>query len=64
MVMGSEAGMVSISMKKCCSKGRLGPGKIIAIDTKEGKLLDNDEVKAYVAGLGLMRNGARKIFSC
>jgi len=31
-------------------KGRLGPGKVIAIDTKEGRLLDNDEVKAHVAG--------------
>jgi glutamate synthase (ferredoxin) len=51
MVMGSEAGVVHLSEKDVVQKGRLGPGKIIAIDTKEGKLLDNDEVKAHAAGL-------------
>ena len=29
--------------------GRLGPGKIMAIDTEEGRLMDNDEVKKQVA---------------
>ncbi|MDB6122547.1 MAG: glutamate synthase large subunit [Pedosphaera sp.] len=51
MVMGSEAGIVHLDEKDVVQKGRLGPGKIIAIDTKEGKLLDNDEVKAHAAGL-------------
>ncbi|MDB6111580.1 MAG: glutamate synthase large subunit [Pedosphaera sp.] len=50
MVMGSEAGIVHLDETKVVQKGRLGPGKVIAIDTKEGRLLDNDEVKAHVAG--------------
>ena len=50
MVMGSEAGVVVLDEKKVIRKGRLGPGLIIAIDTQEGKLLENDEVKALVAG--------------
>ncbi len=51
MVMGSEAGVVPLDEKKVVQKGRLGPGKILAIDTTTGKLLTNDECKAHVAGL-------------
>ncbi len=51
IVMGSEAGIVQLDEKEIVQKGRLGPGKIIAVDTLEGRLLDNDEVKARVAGL-------------
>ena len=50
LVMGSEAGIVQLDEKEIVQKGRLGPGKIIAVDTLEGRLLDNDEVKARVAG--------------
>jgi glutamate synthase (NADPH/NADH) large chain/glutamate synthase (ferredoxin) len=49
MVFGSEAGMVELDDKQIVSKGRLGPGKIMAIDTHEGRLMDNDEVKKQVA---------------
>ena len=49
IIMGSEVGIVSLDEKKVVSKGRLGPGKIIAIDTEKGVLLNNDEVKALVA---------------
>ena len=49
VVMGSEVGVVSLDEKKVVRKGRLGPGKLIAIDTLKGVLMDNDEVKALVA---------------
>ena len=49
VVMGSEAGIVPGDEKKVVAKGRLGPGRIIAVDTREGKLLYNDEVKNIVA---------------
>ncbi|XOV70902.1 MAG: glutamate synthase large subunit [Verrucomicrobiota bacterium] len=49
IVFGSEAGMVELDDKEIHSKGRLGPGKIMAIDTVEGRLMDNDEVKKSVA---------------
>ena len=49
MVFGSEAGMVELDDRLIVSKGRLGPGKIMAIDTEEGRLMDNDEVKKQVA---------------
>ena len=36
---GSETGMVKIPEEKIVSKGKLGPGQIIAIDLKEGKII-------------------------
>ena len=49
IVMGSEAGLVRMDESKVVRKGRLGPGKIIAVDTEKGQLLDNDDVKKFVA---------------
>jgi glutamate synthase (NADPH/NADH) large chain/glutamate synthase (ferredoxin) len=49
VVMGSEAGVVPLDEKKVVKKGRLGPGRIIAIDTLEKRFLDNDDVKLQVA---------------
>ncbi len=49
VVMGSEVGVVQLDERKVVRKGRLGPGKMIAIDTARGVLLDNDEVKSMVA---------------
>ncbi len=64
VVFGSEAGIVQLDEKKVVRKGRLGPGCIIAIDTREGKFLDNDEVKRLVAGRAPYREWCDKnIFS-
>ncbi len=49
MIMGSEVGVVALDEKKVTKKGRLGPGKLLAIDTATGVLMENDEVKALVA---------------
>ncbi len=51
IVMGSEVGIVALDEAKVVEKGRLGPGRILAIDTEEGRLLDNTAVKQFVAGL-------------
>ena len=45
IVMGSEVGMVDIDEAKIIEKGRLGPGQMIAVDTTEGKLLKNQDIK-------------------
>ncbi|HYE31657.1 MAG TPA: glutamate synthase large subunit [Methylomirabilota bacterium] len=49
VVMGSEAGVVPLDEKKVVRKGRLGPGKILAVDTVNGKFMDNNDVKTHVA---------------
>ena len=47
---GSETGMINISEEeKILEKGKLGPGQIIAIDLKKGKLFKDKEIKDYLA---------------
>ena len=46
---GSESGMIKIPEEKIISKGKLGPGQIIAIDLKKGKLFKDKEIKDYLA---------------
>jgi glutamate synthase (NADPH/NADH) large chain len=46
---GSESGMIKIPEEKIISKGKLGPGQIIAIDLKKGKLFKDKEIKDFLA---------------
>ena len=46
---GSESGMINIPEEKIIEKGKLGPGQIIAIDLKKGKLYKDKEIKDYLA---------------
>ncbi len=46
---GSESGMIKIPEEKIISKGKLGPGQIIAIDLKKGRLFKDQEIKDYLA---------------
>ncbi len=46
---GSETGMIEIPEDKIISKGRLGPGQIIAIELKKGKLFKDQELKDYIS---------------
>ena len=46
---GSESGMIKFPEEKIISKGKLGPGQIIAIDLKKGKLFKDKEIKDYLA---------------
>ncbi|NCP19017.1 MAG: glutamate synthase large subunit [Erythrobacter sp.] len=49
LVVGSEAGMVSLDEDRVVEKGRLGPGQMIAIDLNAGELLRDEELKARIA---------------
>ncbi len=46
---GSESGMIKIPEENIVEKGKLGPGQIIAIDLKKGKLFKDKEIKDYLA---------------
>ncbi len=46
---GSETGMIKIPEEKIIEKGKLGPGQIIAIDLKKGKLFKDKELKDLLA---------------
>jgi len=51
VVMGSEIGIVDLPESKVVRKGRLGPGKLISIDTLEKKISEDDDCKMHAAGL-------------
>tara|TARA_Y100001970_G_scaffold213499_1_gene260953 strand:+ start:5739 stop:10238 length:4500 start_codon:yes stop_codon:yes gene_type:complete len=46
---GSETGMVEIPENKIISKGRLGPGQLIAVNLKKGKIYKDREIKDYLS---------------
>jgi glutamate synthase (NADPH/NADH) large chain len=45
VVMASEAGVLPIEPTRVLKKGRLQPGKMFLIDTKEGRIIDDKELK-------------------
>lgn len=50
LIAGSEAGMVPIDEASVVEKGALGPGQMLAVDMKEGKLYHDTEIKDKLAG--------------
>ena len=50
VVLASETGVAEIDPSKVVRKGRLQPGKMFLVDTEAGRLIDDDEIKAEIAG--------------
>ncbi|SPH19507.1 Glutamate synthase [NADPH] large chain [Ascidiaceihabitans donghaensis] len=49
VIAGSETGMVPLDEARVQEKGALGPGQILAVDMKEGKLYHDTEIKDELA---------------
>ena len=49
VVMASETGAFSIDQSQVAAKGRLQPGKIFLVDTKEGTVIDDERIKKEYA---------------
>jgi len=49
MVMGSETGVQTFAPEEIREKGRLKPGKMLLLDTEEGKIYYDEELKAKLA---------------
>ncbi len=47
VIMASETGVLPVSPQNVLKKGRLEPGKMFLIDTKEGRIIDDKELKAF-----------------
>jgi glutamate synthase domain-containing protein 2/glutamate synthase domain-containing protein 1/glutamate synthase domain-containing protein 3 len=45
VIMASEAGVIPVENSKIALKGRLQPGKMFLIDTEEGRIIDDAELK-------------------
>ena len=50
VVMASEMGVLPIPDNKIVKKWRLQPGKMFLIDTQQGRIIDDDELKNHLAG--------------
>lgn len=50
IVMGSETGVQTFPAEEIREKGRLKPGKMLLVDTLEGKIYHDEELKAKLAG--------------
>ncbi|MFF0285845.1 glutamate synthase large subunit [Streptomyces sp. NPDC005262] len=49
VVLSSEVGVLDIAPEKVVRKGRLQPGKMFLVDTAEGRIIEDDEIKAGLA---------------
>ncbi|MDE1921506.1 MAG: glutamate synthase large subunit [Candidatus Omnitrophica bacterium] len=49
VIMASEAGVLPVADEKIVSKGRLQPGKMFLVDVREGRIIDDGEVKETYA---------------
>ncbi|MCC6759492.1 MAG: glutamate synthase large subunit [Candidatus Omnitrophica bacterium] len=49
VIMASETGVLPVAQENVVKKGRLEPGKMFLIDTEEGRIIDDAEVKHHYA---------------
>ena len=49
VIMASEVGVLDIEPERVAHKGRLQPGRIFLVDTKEGRIIADEEIKASLA---------------
>ncbi len=61
VIMASEVGVLEVAPENVESKGRLQPGRIFMVDTKQGRIIDDEEIKsqfvnAYPYGEWLKEN--------
>ena len=49
VIMASEVGVVDVDQAHVVKKGRLQPGKMLLVDTAQGRIVDDEEIKAELA---------------
>jgi glutamate synthase domain-containing protein 2/glutamate synthase domain-containing protein 1/glutamate synthase domain-containing protein 3 len=50
VIMASEAGVLEVPPEDVLQKGRLQPGRMFLVDTEQGRIIDDQEIKESVAG--------------
>ena len=50
VVMASEVGVLDIPAERVLHKGRLQPGRMLLVDTEQGRIVDDEELKERIAG--------------
>ena len=49
VIMASEVGVLDVPPEKVIDKGRLRPGRIFLVDTTQGRIIDDEEIKSELA---------------
>jgi len=49
VIMASEVGVIDIDPARIVSKGRLEPGRMFLVDTAQGRIIDDEEIKQQLA---------------
>ncbi|WP_299165150.1 glutamate synthase large subunit [uncultured Arthrobacter sp.] len=49
VVLASEVGVIDVEPSKIVRKGRVSPGKMFLVDTEDGRIIEDQEVKAEIA---------------
>lgn len=49
IVMGSETGVQDFAPEQIAAKGRLRPGKLLLVDTEEGRIIPDEEIKNKIS---------------
>ena len=57
--MASEVGVLDIAPENVAHKGRLQPGRMFLVDTEQGRIVDDDEIKEAMAARKPYRAVAR-----
>ena len=63
VIMASEVGVLDVDPAKVVQKGRLQPGRMFLVDTAEGRIVDDDEIKAAPGRRPALRAVARRAAS-
>ncbi|MEZ4433778.1 MAG: glutamate synthase large subunit [bacterium] len=50
VILASETGVIDVPPERVRQKDRLRPGRMLIVDTEEGRIIDDAEVKAEIAG--------------
>ncbi|MCI7131436.1 MAG: glutamate synthase large subunit, partial [Lachnospiraceae bacterium] len=50
LILSSEVGVLDIDPTHIVAKDRLRPGKMLLVDTRQGRIIDDEELKNYYAG--------------
>ncbi len=49
VIMASEVGVIDVDQSRVVKKGRLQPGRMLLVDTAQGRIVDDEEIKATLA---------------
>ena len=49
VIMGSETGVLDIDPANVAMKGRLQPGRMFLVDTEQGRIIEDEEIKSEIA---------------